>query len=89
MYKNNERVPTMTKNNADYPVSSNRSKLNTISRLKMFFGRLSRNVENIADASDYSYGDFLNDKIVALEKRVALLEEKAVPSDKNASVDKL
>ncbi|WP_127024016.1 hypothetical protein [Rheinheimera mangrovi] len=79
----------MAKNNADYPDPSNRSKLNAISRLKMLFRRLSRNVENIAVASDYSYGDFLHDKIAALEKRVALLENKAVPSEKNASAEKL
>lgn len=73
----------MTKNSADH---SARTKLKTIRGLQTLFKRLSRKFENLAVASDYSSDDLLNDRITALELRVAVLEEKIVRSEQNESI---
>lgn len=75
----------MTKNSADH---SARTKLNTIRGIQTLFKRLSRKFENLAVASDYSSDDLLNDRITALELRVAVLEEKIIRSEQNESIYK-
>ncbi len=75
----------MNNDDENNPESSARQHLTTNSRVQVFFRHLSKKFEDLADAAVGSDGEHLDDRIAALEQRLAVLEAQQILSMKHES----